>query len=240
MAVTWNSGYNATPVGSTTPAASLDSILQEMKSELWKRLKLLFNFETDPDGGGYAFDLVDDVVLAEHISGLTGTGAVDADNIPGGSTNKYVAGGTLDEIGEGTTYKRVAAAAVGTAGVLNPVETVKDQGGIATDGLKCKIIEIGDWNMDSSTSKTVAHGMANIMTIRGITVIVRNDDNNTVYTMAGSFTTDANYAYCDLTVDYVDATNVSMHRVLSPGKFDSTNFNATSYNRGWITILYAA
>jgi len=52
-------------------------------------------------------NIEDDAVSAEKISGLTGTGAVDLDNIPEGSTNKYFSGKTLDNLPDGSTYKKV-------------------------------------------------------------------------------------------------------------------------------------
>ena len=49
--------------------------------------------------------IADNAVQAENINGLTGTGAVDTDNIPEGSTNKYFNGKTTDDLPEGSTNK---------------------------------------------------------------------------------------------------------------------------------------
>ena len=49
--------------------------------------------------------VADDAVQAENISGLSGSGSVDTDNIPEGSTNKYFSGKTTDNLPEGSTNK---------------------------------------------------------------------------------------------------------------------------------------
>jgi len=46
--------------------------------------------------------IADDAVQAENIAGLTGTGAVDTDNIPEGSTNLYFNDKTTDDLPEGS------------------------------------------------------------------------------------------------------------------------------------------
>jgi hypothetical protein len=99
-------------------------------------------------------------------------------------------------------------------------------------------IEIGDWDMDKYGTKSVAHQLTDINTIRMITCVMRNDNGTSIYTMANAFTNDLFYAYCDLTLSSIDTTNVNLQRIPLPGKFDSKNFDNTSYNRGWITIWY--
>ncbi len=91
-----------------------------------------------------------------------------------------------------------------------------------------KIIEMGDWNMDSTASITVAHGLT-LADIREVSVQMRDDAATTHYqwsydnVAAGFFTT--------------DGTNVTLVRTAA-GVFDSTNFDATSFNRGWIIIRW--
>lgn len=97
--------------------------------------------------------------------------------------------------------------------------------------IKTKIIEISSWNMDATGQIDVTHGLT-LANIRGISVIIRNDADTQyldfpTYSVAG--TTDE-YAYAD-------ATNITLLRSAS-GYFDSAAFDATSYNRGWITITY--
>jgi len=108
--------------------------------------------------------------------------------------------------------------------------------GINTDNatLKTKIVEIGDWNMDSTDSKVVAHGLTSA-NIRSIDIMIRND--GTGIARFDSFTV----AGADILSQFVtiDATNVTMVRD-TDGYFDDATHNSTSYNRGWITIVYVA
>jgi len=101
------------------------------------------------------------------------------------------------------------------------------------DGVKCgiKMVEIGDWNMDSTTSKNVAHGLA-VSDIVAVTAYIRNDDNDEIFNIAGKDS--SNLA---AQIDCVDSTNVCLSRM--PGQFfDSNDFDATSYNRGFIRIYH--
>jgi hypothetical protein len=103
-----------------------------------------------------------------------------------------------------------------------------------TTNLKCKVIEIGDWNMDSTTSVTVAHGLT-LANIRSVSAIIRDD-------------ADAMYSDLSSALDFsssqgasqhvrADSTNIRLERD-SGGYFDSSLYDKTSYNRGWIVIWY--
>ncbi len=111
-------------------------------------------------------------------------------------------------------------------------------GGIQTDNalLKTKVIEIGDWDMSAATgsaSKFVAHGFAGTdwKVIRSVNVIIRND-GDTTYSVGQGFLN-------GLTVLQFGTTNISISR-LTGGFFDGVNYNLTSYNRGWVTVIYEA
>lgn len=101
--------------------------------------------------------------------------------------------------------------------------------------LKTKVIEIGDWNMDSTSAKAVTHGLTK-SSIRSVNVIIRSD--------AGSM---FSLSYANSTIDTVQqggiqeigTTQVNLVR-FNGGWFDATAFDSTSYNRGWITIMYEA
>lgn len=116
------------------------------------------------------------------------------------------------------------------------------QGGVPTwtaPGVKWTTVEIGDWDMDTNATATVAHGIADYTKIRSVDVLIRPDSgaaadvrplvsyNDSTGVMSGGITG-------------ITSTNVVMARLASglSGVFDSTNFNATSYNRGWIMIGY--
>ena len=95
-----------------------------------------------------------------------------------------------------------------------------------------KVLEIGDWNMDSSLSVAVAHGLtlAKIIGVRGI---IRDDAGTTHYPI----TQMRDYAACEVAITHIDATNVNLTRN-GVDFFDSASFDSTSYNRGWLVVDY--
>lgn len=103
------------------------------------------------------------------------------------------------------------------------------------DGLQRKIIEIGDWNMDTDSTITIAHGLDK-STIKSIQAIIIADNETPLF--AQTF----NIGYIGVTGSLgggilFDVENIFLGRATG-GQFDGGGFNATSYNRGWITILY--
>jgi len=94
-----------------------------------------------------------------------------------------------------------------------------------------KTIKIGDWDMDSTASITKAHGLT-ASKIRKVDAVIINDDS-TIYMPIDSY---YNYNAPNGCISY-QATNIVLSRIAS-GAFDSTDYNSTSFNRGWITIEY--
>lgn len=89
---------------------------------------------------------------------------------------------------------------------------------------RTEVVELGDWNMDMTTSINVAHGLV-YENIIGAVVLVRNDADTARDTGGG------------VVVGAIDSTNIAIVRV--PGsKFDNTDYDSTSYNRGWLTVTY--
>lgn len=118
-------------------------------------------------------------------------------------------------------------------------KSLKVDNGIETDGvkLKTKVIEIGDWNMVLTDFVIVPHGLgSDYVNIRNVRVIIRHDDDPKHFDLAGViiFGTAISGG-----VAQIDATNVTLMRIIG-GQFDATTFNATSFNRGWVTITYEA
>lgn len=95
-----------------------------------------------------------------------------------------------------------------------------------------KVILIGDWNMDNDATKSVAHGL-DVTKIFSITSMIRNDDDTSHYPL----TRGAAGTPVDGSIESIDATNVNLARS-SSGAYDGTDFDSTSYNRGWIQIEY--
>jgi hypothetical protein len=103
--------------------------------------------------------------------------------------------------------------------------------------LKTEIVDIGDWNMDTTTSVNVAHGLStDALKIRGIQCVIRND-SNTVESPLDTWGSTATVAQGQLRS--WTTTNVTLDRLAS-GFYDNTSYDSTSYNRGWIYITYEA
>jgi len=99
------------------------------------------------------------------------------------------------------------------------------------DGLHTNVVEIGDWNMDSVSSVLITHGL-DYTKIRSFSSFVRND-SGLLYPL--NIHTGATTA-ADGIIYQANSTQFYLGRNTG-GYFDSANFNSTSYNRGWITIL---
>lgn len=102
-----------------------------------------------------------------------------------------------------------------------------------TPQLSTKVIEIGDWNMDTTASVSIPHGLT-AANIRTLNVIIRND---AATTYSPSPATD-DFLQFELAHNY-GVTNVAINRP-NGGIFDSVLYDSTGFNRGWITITYEA
>ena len=99
-----------------------------------------------------------------------------------------------------------------------------------TNAIHIKIIDIGDWDMDATATKAVAHGLDRSK-IRSIVVMARNDAEQ-LYPLPELIVGTVGNG-----LSYVDSVLINLRRE-DTGFFDSVNFDSTSYNRGWITIIY--
>lgn len=94
-----------------------------------------------------------------------------------------------------------------------------------------KIIAIGDWNMDADLGKDIAHGLDRTKII-SCRAFVWHDSGESYFPidfMPNSGSVSGNI--------HVEQNNIQLLR-FAGGYFDNTEFNSTSYNRGWITIEY--
>jgi len=119
-------------------------------------------------------------------------------------------------------------------GALVNTSTIEAQGGIRTaasgDYVKIKVLSIGDWNMDTTPTLNVAHGLtyANIISVTGY---ITDDASAARYTIP----------YVDATGIQLEAQVIGTNIYLARGTtFDNNTFDATSFNRGIITIIYTA
>ena len=96
-----------------------------------------------------------------------------------------------------------------------------------------KTVQIGDWNMDSTGSVTLTTGIPSFTSIRSVSCVIRDDLNVQTKSLfsdnSASGTTDGYWIAA--------VGGLTLYRTAS-GAFDSTSFDSTSYNRGWVTITY--
>lgn len=98
----------------------------------------------------------------------------------------------------------------------------------STTRLYRKVIEIGDWNMDSTANLAVTHNITTWKGIRNISIVIRDDNDTTYYSSNG----DGNN---EIGVSSFTSTVVNLARK-NTGTYDNTSFDSTSYNRGWLLI----
>lgn len=103
------------------------------------------------------------------------------------------------------------------------------------DSLITTLVQIGDWDMDANSTKSVSLGSITSDKVRSITGMIRNDADNAFYPLP----------YIDATPDIQawiggsGSGSVTLLR-LTGGFFDSTNFNQTSFNRGHLVVVHEA
>jgi hypothetical protein len=119
----------------------------------------------------------------------------------------------------------------GTAGAV--VET-----GSGAKTINTRVVAIGDWNMDSTSSHTVTlfSSVNYIEKVVGVDVQIKNDSGTISLNNGSSFTGGEPDFHYSISVSGGD-TNIDLYR-LTGGEFDSTDYNSTSYNRGCIIVWY--
>lgn len=143
----------------------------------------------------------------------------------------------LDAEGAFAAYAGVPSVpATAAAATLLDDETVAAMRTTLNLPIKAKVLTIGDWDMDETLSVSVAHGVDVTKIVGVLGVIIPDDSPNTRYPFGG-FGLSGGTASLDVFVDHCDATNVVINRKAS-GTFDSVEFNATSFNRGYVLVLY--
>lgn len=109
------------------------------------------------------------------------------------------------------------------------------QGRDISEALHRKIVEIGDWNMDTTAAVDIASGVT-FTKIRSVNGIIRNDADTLYFPIAPSYSVSGSIN--PVTFEYASTpTTIRLARVAG-GAFDSTNYNSTSYNRGWLVVEY--
>ena len=148
--------------------------------------------------------------------GSTGITVTGSDNIvQGGLTNVTI-------VGDGVTVTESNTSVINDVVFNNGLITSTNAGSYIE-------LELGDWDMDANSNLNLAHSLSatEYMSIRNLSVTIRDDGNSTIF----DFT-----SYQENTI-LVNSTNIIMSR-FTTGVFDDPAFNATSYNRGWVTFNY--
>ncbi len=97
-----------------------------------------------------------------------------------------------------------------------------------------RIYDMGEWNMDATTTLTIVHGLPSIVNIRSLQATIRNDTGMLIQT-----STFAGLATGDVDIQVACNTNTLNIVRLTGGFFDSTGYNATAStvaNRGWFLL----
>lgn len=100
--------------------------------------------------------------------------------------------------------------------------------------LNKKIIEIGDWNMDTTASILVGTGITDFLNIRTVDAMIISDDS-AFLTPIDIFTSGNNQSEGGIGALFSNFITLVRR---SGGFFESTAYNATSFNRGFITIEF--
>lgn len=178
--------------------------------------------------------------------GANETGAIafdpSMDNLPfiGDITGRQVDFTNIEEVaasrilgrdsggGAGDTEELTVSEVLTLLDVPTNLEAVLNDGNTDAQTLiKAKVYQIGDWNMDANASVNVAHGLgaANIV---AAFAMVRND-------AISGFGAGENLMNSGK-ITY-DGTNIVLSRTAA-GDFDTTAYDSTSFNRGWVLVIY--
>jgi hypothetical protein len=198
-----------------TVAAASGQLVNGAASVAYTAINSTGVFQSD-GSNWYVFQTVGD---ADTLGGVAADTGTTADTIPVRDENGDLPGDITGNAATATTAGKV-------------VETG------ASANLNVKILEIGDWNMDTTNSVSIAHGVSSGNTkIKSVSASVRNDADTAVYDLIGGAWASPELADSPSGSIYYTSTDVTLNRV-SGTPLDSTEFDSTSFNRGWITIWY--
>ena len=162
-----------------------------------------------------------------------------------GNITKIISGNNTNQGGLVVAVNRGGATAITGSGSVSmtqvPVYQVLESGYTTKFddyGLRRKTVEMGDWNMDSTHFLKVDHGLTYSDTWKGTrhSEFTIRDDADTVY-YGSKHSSSLNMTQVDIAVSGITSKKVVMIRRTSSG-FDSSDFDSTNYNRGWVTLWY--
>ena len=175
--------------------------------------------------------------IVDNIKAVAKMDFTSASNIPIGSvrwssaSNRFEKwNGTAWESLDGRTATIPEINAVCSGNTATAEEIIKSSKNIGVTKPRQKVVEIGDWDMDTNNSVSVAHGL-DLSKIRGVNIMIRSDDS----LLNGGINQNIGVGQVGAAIGIaVNGTNVIMERE----GYGGLNYNATPFNRGWITIQY--
>jgi hypothetical protein len=97
-----------------------------------------------------------------------------------------------------------------------------------------KVVEIGDWNMDTTVSVTVTSSISGVK-IRRVSVVIRSDGAASYLAPSWDDSGTLQLWIKDANMSVLGGVIICR---LTGGDFDNSSFDSTSYNRGWVTFEY--
>ncbi len=191
-------------------------------------------------------DAVTNQTFTKYIKASTPTNVTRTFNDAASKTfileKKAEVSGTADGGGQEITISSLYSSLYRRLEFLMGSHTVKvvAAGTESTKRILTKVIEIGDWNMDSTPSVNVAHGLSDQSKIRSVSVLIRSDSGGNTSIISNSCVNDITGigGSQEAWVYYANtSTNIGLAR-RTGGIFDGPSYDSTSYNRGWVTIQY--
>ena len=165
---------------------------------------------------------VDD--LSAHLQGIDTALALSAN-----LTATYA---EINAVCDGCTATAAEITAVCDGCTATAAELNAAADGIGVTIPRQKVLSIGSWNMDSTASISVAHGLT-FSKIVGFKWIIHNDAETAGYP-GNDVETDSDVA--DI-IGYKTSSNIVLQRDGS-SPFNSTNYNSTGISRGYVVVDY--
>ena len=101
-----------------------------------------------------------------------------------------------------------------------------------------KPLGIGPWNMDTTATVWVTHGLSDITKMRSITGVIQNDNGNAIWPITPAF--DGSFSInFDVHIKSINPSTVAIGRKEN-GSFDDPLFSSMAVNRGWLHIELGA
>jgi hypothetical protein len=181
---------------------------------------------------------VDNYLLRLDGSGNVGIGASsDGDKLYVSGTGEYTdtltlskASGTGLSVTSDIDFNAIASGA--TKAELNAAAD-----GIGVTIPRQKIVSIGDWNMNSTASVAVAHGLTGSK-IKSVTGSFRNDTGNGLFPITSRQVQDSGVSDYQVYISNWDATNINVYRGSSTYEAINAEYDGTGFSRGELIVSY--